>query len=69
METRRCPDCGVTMEPTTVRTSDGFGLTINTGKREGLLGKLGVGSTTTLEGVCCPECGLVRLYADLEERD
>lgn len=52
MDTRRCPDCGVTMESTAVRSSDGFGLTINTGK---------------LEGVCCPECGLVRLYAALEE--
>lgn len=67
MDTRRCPDCGVTMESTAVRSSDGFGLTINTGKREGLLGKLGVGSTMKLEGVCRPECGLVRPYAALEE--
>ncbi|AHG00201.1 hypothetical protein HALLA_16750 [Halostagnicola larsenii XH-48] len=66
MNDTRCPDCAVTMEETTLRSQDGFSLTINTGKRSGLLGKLGVGSTTGVDAVCCPECGLVRLYADLE---
>lgn len=59
----RCPDCGVGMEGTKVRTGDGMGLSVPTGKVEGLLGKLGVGSTTSVEAVRCPECGLVRLYA------
>lgn len=64
MERARCPDCGVGMEETSVRTGDGMGLSISTGKRDGLLGKLGVGSTATLDAVRCPECGLVRLYAE-----
>ncbi|MXV61656.1 hypothetical protein GS429_06180 [Natronorubrum sp. JWXQ-INN-674] len=66
MDHRRCPDCGVTMEETTVRSQEGFTLTVDTGKRTGLLGKLGVGTTAGVDAVCCPECGLVRLYADLE---
>ncbi|WP_254761440.1 hypothetical protein [Natrinema marinum] len=66
MEQRRCPDCGVTMEPVTVRDGEGMRPSIATGKREGLLGKIGFESTTKLRGVCCPECGLVRLYADVE---
>ncbi|WP_312911227.1 hypothetical protein [Natronosalvus caseinilyticus] len=64
MNQRRCPDCAVTMAETTVRTGNGYGLRIDGGKRDGVLGKLGLESTTKLEAVCCPECGLVRLYAD-----
>ncbi|MCU4752505.1 hypothetical protein OB919_10975 [Halobacteria archaeon AArc-curdl1] len=67
MPQRRCPDCGVTMERTKLTSTDGFRLQINTGKRDGLLGKLGVGTTASVDAVCCPECGLVRLYADLED--
>ncbi|AGB30955.1 hypothetical protein C488_02700 [Natrinema pellirubrum DSM 15624] len=66
MEQRRCPDCGVTMKETTVRDTEGMRLSITTGKRNGLLGKVGVQNTAKVQGVCCPECGLVRLYADLE---
>ncbi|QSX00084.1 hypothetical protein [Haloterrigena alkaliphila] len=54
------------MEATTVRTQEGFSLTVTTGKRDGLLGKLGIGNTAGIDAVCCPECGLLRLYADLE---
>ncbi|MFC7213795.1 hypothetical protein ACFQO4_06835 [Saliphagus sp. GCM10025334] len=61
---RRCPDCAVTMEETTVRTGSGYGLRIDGAKHDGVLGKLGLETTTKLEAVCCPECGLVRLYAD-----
>ncbi|OLZ40207.1 hypothetical protein A6E15_04065 [Natrinema saccharevitans] len=66
MEQRRCPDCGVTMEETAVRDTEGMRLSITTGKRDGLLGKVGIRNTANVQGVCCPECGLVRLYADLE---
>ncbi len=66
MEQRRCPDCGVTMEQVSVRDGEGMKPSIATGKRDGLLGKIGMRNTTKLQGVCCPECGLVRLYADLE---
>jgi hypothetical protein len=54
------------MEPTSIRSNDGFGLVIDTGKRDGMLGKLGLSETASVDGVCCPECGLVRLYADLD---
>ncbi|AEH36653.1 hypothetical protein [Halopiger xanaduensis] len=64
MEQRRCPDCGVTMEPVPVRDGESMRLSIATGEREGLLGKLGLKQRAKLQGVCCPECRLVRLYAE-----
>ena len=66
MDQRRCPNCGVTMNATSLRSNGGHALVVDTGKRDGLLGKLGVGETTSVDAVCCPECGLLRLYADLE---
>ncbi|WP_254531131.1 hypothetical protein [Natrinema gelatinilyticum] len=66
MEQRRCPDCGVSMESVSVRDGEGMKPSIATGKRDGLLGKIGFQNSTTLQGVCCPECGLVRLYASAE---
>ncbi|QRV13811.1 hypothetical protein [Haloterrigena salifodinae] len=66
MKQRRCPDCGVTMEPVPVRDGESMGLSIATGEREGLLGKLGFKNRAKLQGVCCPECQLVRLYAEEE---
>ncbi|WP_339102433.1 hypothetical protein [Haloterrigena salinisoli] len=66
MEQRRCPDCGVTMEPVPVRDGESMGLSIATGERGGLLGKLGFKNRAKLQGVCCPECQLVRLYAEEE---
>lgn len=61
-----CPDDGTRMEPTGHVTSfqgDGFKLA----DRGGLLGKLGLG-TRSVQAYVCPECGLVRLYAEgLEE--
>lgn len=64
MDERRCPDRGVLMEETAVRTDDGTGLSIRTGERDGVLGKLGVGTTASLVAVCCPECGPVGLYVE-----
>ncbi|MFP8952026.1 hypothetical protein ACLI4Z_03495 [Natrialbaceae archaeon A-arb3/5] len=66
MNERRCPDCGVRMESAQVRSNDGARLVLDTGRRDGMLGKLGISETERVESVCCPECGLVRLYADLE---
>ncbi|WP_135830218.1 hypothetical protein [Halorussus halobius] len=61
----RCPDCGVTMERVNVHTSDGFGLTLDSGeKRDGFLGSLGVTESKDLSARACPECGLVRFYAE-----
>lgn len=62
----RCPDCGVTMERVKVQTGDGFGLNVKTGeKRSGLLGSLGVKESRKVSPRACPECGLVRLYAEV----
>ena len=66
---RRCPDCGVTMEPVKLRTGEGFSLRVSTDqRREGLLGKLGLTEDHSVEGRLCPECGLVRAYADVDDR-
>ncbi|ELZ19627.1 hypothetical protein C477_08153 [Haloterrigena salina JCM 13891] len=54
------------MEPVPVRDGESMGLSIATGEREGLLGKLGFKNRAKLQGVCCPECQLVRLYAEEE---
>ncbi|WP_162224385.1 hypothetical protein [Halorussus amylolyticus] len=61
----RCPDCGVTMERTKIQTGDGFGLSVKTGEKAGgLLGSLGVNKSLDVSPRMCPECGLVRLYAE-----
>lgn len=65
---RRCPDCSVTMEPVKLRTGEGLSLQVNTDeRREGLLGSLGLTEHHSVEGRLCPECGLVRAYADIDE--
>ena len=49
-------------------TTEGVGdLHVETERDGGVLDRLGVPSHTPLETVLCPECGLVRLYAGLEE--
>jgi len=61
----RCPDCGVTMERVDVRTGGGYELSVQTDeKRDGLLGSLGMNESRDVSPRMCPECGLVRLYAD-----
>lgn len=62
---RRCPDCGVTMEEMDLRTTDGFGLRLVTNEpRPGILGGLGAKEKLGTVAVVCPECGLVRQYAE-----
>ena len=65
---RRCPDCGVSMESMTLRSTDGHGFQfVSDENREGILGKLGMSQTYDAETVVCPECGLSRVYADLDD--
>jgi hypothetical protein len=67
MQQRRCPDCAVTMEPVEFRVSGYQTAQVSTGEsKEGLLGTLGASEWTDLTAVMCPECGLVRHYADVE---
>jgi hypothetical protein len=56
------------MEPVKLRTNEGFKLRIDTDeRREGFLGSLGLTENHSVEGRLCPECGLVRPYADVDE--
>lgn len=56
------------MESVEFGMSDAWNPHIKTGeKREGLLGKLGVDETEDVVTLMCPECGLLRFYADVDE--
>ncbi|WP_327052551.1 hypothetical protein [Halomicrococcus gelatinilyticus] len=57
-----CPDCDVSMEPVDHQTSyGGDGVRIETSG--GVLGALDL-KGTHLDAYLCPECNLVRFYAD-----
>lgn len=64
----RCPDCGVTLQPVEFGMQDAWSPHVRTGeKKEGILGSLGFDEQTPVDTGMCPECGLLRFYADLEE--
>lgn len=64
---RHCSDCDVAMEKTDV-SAEGIGdLYIETERDGGVLDRLGVGYQTPIQALLCPECGVIRLYADLSE--
>ncbi|KYH27763.1 hypothetical protein HAPAU_04310 [Halalkalicoccus paucihalophilus] len=65
---KRCPDCGVTMEGGTLVSSvDREAVKLRTDESAGgVLGKLGMKETLPIDAWACPECGLVRLYAESE---
>jgi predicted RNA-binding Zn-ribbon protein involved in translation (DUF1610 family) len=65
---RRCPDCGVTLEEITLRSNGGYELqAVSDEHRGGILGSLGMKERLDLTTLACPECGLVRLYAETGE--
>lgn len=66
--THRCPDCAVPMEEMDLQVGGRSSLAFLSGEtREGLLGKLGLNQRYDGQAVVCPECGLARLYADIED--
>ncbi|MFB6150867.1 MAG: hypothetical protein ABEJ40_03585 [Haloarculaceae archaeon] len=68
MRQHRCPDCGVTLADVEFDTTRGGTPRVATGeKRDGLLGTLGVDERREVTTVMCPECGLIRHYAAVEE--
>ena len=70
MDDQRCPDCGVSMEEVEFGMSDAWNPHVRTGeKREGLLGKLGMSETADVATLMCPECGLLRFYADIDDEE
>lgn len=71
MDAPDCSDCGVAMERVSFGMREGLSEAqtpfVRTREpREGLLGRLGVRERAEVRAFLCPECGLVRLYADLE---
>jgi len=62
-----CPDCDIEMEEMTLRSTDGHILQFVSGEnRDGILGSLGVKQKFGATTFVCPECGVSRLYAELD---
>lgn len=62
---RHCPDCEVEMETTEHKTTyKGDGIRIDTDG--GVLGNLLQLKGKYVNAYVCPECGLIRFYADLQ---
>lgn len=62
----RCPDCSVEMEQMTVK-SGGYNLRfVSEEDAEGILGSLGVKEKFDANAFVCSECGLSRVYADVD---
>lgn len=56
------------MEPVKFGMSDAWNPHVATKeKREGLLGSLGAREKLGVTTVMCPECGLLRLFADIDD--
>jgi len=64
-----CPDCEIPLQRSTPTTAlQHEKVRLRTGQpREGLLGSLGAKRTVDVYGYICPECGLVRWYAAVDE--
>ncbi|MCU4799085.1 hypothetical protein OB920_01690 [Halobacteria archaeon HArc-gm2] len=64
---RRCPDCDVVMGEVDFQMSNAYHPNVKLPERsEGILGSLGVKERRDVSAFMCPECGLVRFYADVE---
>ncbi|ACV48102.1 MULTISPECIES: hypothetical protein [Halomicrobium] len=66
---RQCPDCGVAMEPAQLSAGGNNVRARTEDQHEGFLGSLGLRGSHRLEARLCPECGLVRTYAEIEDED
>lgn len=68
MDERRCPDCGVGMDTgAVIGSANREAVQLRTDESAGgVLGKLGMNETLSVDAWACPECGLIRLYADAE---
>lgn len=64
MATRNCPDCDVALEETQYDANQrGNKIRLND-RGGGVLSKLGVTGSSYAYAYVCPECGLVRFYAE-----
>ncbi|UPW00688.1 hypothetical protein M0R88_00960 [Halorussus gelatinilyticus] len=64
MSPRRCPDCDLPLEEVQYDTNAGRNKIRLNYRDGGILSKLGVTSNTYAYAYVCPECGLVRFYAE-----
>ncbi|PSP55444.1 hypothetical protein BRC82_05780 [Halobacteriales archaeon QS_1_67_19] len=65
METaKRCPDCGVALESVQYDATHRGNKIRIVDDDGGILSKLGLRNNTYAHGYVCPECGLVRFYAE-----
>jgi hypothetical protein len=63
----RCPDCGVEMEQMTLQAMAYNLQFISQKSKEGILGSLGATKKFDTNAFVCSECGLSRLYADIDD--
>lgn len=62
----RCPDCDVQMGEVDFQMSNAYHPKVKLPERsEGILGSLGVKERRDVSTFTCPECGLLRFYADV----
>jgi len=63
----RCPDCGVEMEEMELYVGGYDIQVVSDESRDGILGSLGAKQRFDANTVVCPECGLTRLYTNLDD--
>lgn len=63
----QCPDCGVEMEQMTLQAGNYNLRFVSEEDADGLLGSLGVKQKFDANAFVCSECGLSRLYANIDE--
>ena len=63
----RCPDCSVEMEEMTLAAGTYNLQFVSEENREGILGSIGVKQKFDAKAFVCSECGLSRMYADLND--
>ena len=62
-----CPDCGVKMEEMKLHAGGHQLRFVSDEGNDGILGSLGMKQQFDANAFVCSECGLSRLYADLDE--
>jgi len=66
-EDRRCPDCGVTLQPIALQAGGMYTLfAVAEDDGGGVLDSLSPDERHHVETTACPECGLVRSYVPTE---
>jgi len=63
----RCPDCAVEMEEMKLYVGGHQLQFVSDESKDGILGSLGAKQRFDASTVVCSECGLSRIYADLDE--